>query len=265
MMNTKLFFSAIFIFSIFFCNAQLDDKFYQPSKEMKPLEFTNSESIAFPVENDTITAVFLKPEIKNPKKTIFFFHGANGNVTTYQYITKPLVENGFQVVMIDFRGYGKSTGKPTHLNVAADGQKIFDFLMTKSEIKNTKIYFYGASLGSQIATHLARNNKEKISGLIIDSGMSSFTDVAALFAPQYKDFIAQMLKDVYAAKEDIKFTEGLPKLFIYSKKDSTIPFLQGEEVFKNAAEPKIFLENTAEHIQGLKDEPKEILKAILSL
>ena len=90
-------------------------------------------------------------------------------------------------------------------------------------------------------------------------------DVAALFAPQYKDFIAQMLKDVYAAKEDIKFTEGVPKLFIYSKKDSTIPFSQGEEIFKNAAEPKVFLENSAEHIQGLKDEPREILKAINSL
>jgi alpha-beta hydrolase superfamily lysophospholipase len=243
----------------------MDDKFYQPSKDMKPLEFTNSESISFPVETDTITAVFLKPETKAPKKTIFFFHGANGNVTTYQYITKPLVESGFQVVMVDFRGYGKSTGTPTHLNVASDGQKIFDFLANKPEIKNTKIYIYGASLGSQIATHLARNNKDKISGLIIDGGMSSFVDIAAVHAPQYKDFIAQMLKDVYAAKEDIKFTEGLPKLFIYSKKDSTIPFSHGEEMYKNASEPKIFLENTAEHIQGLKDEPKEILRVINKL
>ena len=128
-MNAKLLFSAIFIFSTFFCNAQMDDKFYQPSKEMKPLEFSNPEFISLPVENDTITAVFLKPKMKNPKKTIFFFHGANGNVSTYQYITKPLVENGFQVVMVDFRGYGKSTGIPTHQNVASDGQKIFDFLM----------------------------------------------------------------------------------------------------------------------------------------
>ena len=264
-MNAKLLFSAIFIFSTFFCNAQMDDKFYQPSKEMKPLEFSNPEFISLPVENDTITAVFLKPKMKNPKKTIFFFHGANGNVSTYQYITKPLVEDGFQVVMVDFRGYGKSTGKPTHLNVASDGQQFFDFLMNKSEIKNTKVYIYGASLGSQVATHLARTNKDKISGLIIDGGMSSFADVAAVYAPQYKDFINQMLKDVYSAKEDVKFTEGLPKLFIYSKNDSTIPFSHGDEVYKNASEPKIFLENTAEHIQGLKDEPTEILKAFSNL
>lgn len=79
-----------------------------------------------------------------------------GNVTTYQYITKPLVDAGFQVVMIDFRGYGKSTGKPTHLNVAADGQMLFDKFINRPDIKNTKVYIYGASLGSQIATHLAK-------------------------------------------------------------------------------------------------------------
>lgn len=259
------FLSALFLFILSFTNAQIDDKFYQPSKELKPLEFSNSEFISFPVENETITAYFLKTKIAKPKATILFFHGAAGNVTTYQYITKPLVDDGFQVVMIDFRGYGKSTGTPTHQNVATDGQKIFDFLLSKPEIKNTKIYIYGASLGSQISTHLARNNKDKISGLIIDGGMSSFADVAAVFAPQYKDYINQMLKDVYAAKEDIKFTEGLPKLFIYSKNDSIIPFSHGEEIYKNAAEPKQFLENKSEHIQGLKDEPKEILEAINNL
>lgn len=264
-MKTKFLFSLIFLFTIFFSKAQMDDKFYQPSKEMKPLEFSNPEFIAFPVESDTITAVFLAPKAKAKKKTILFFHGANGNISTYQYITKPLVDDGFQVVMIDFRGYGKSTGKPTHLNVASDGQKITDFLLSKPEIQNTKVYIYGASLGSQIATHLARANKDKISGLIIDSGMSSFADIAIKFAPQFKDFINQMMQNVYGAKEDVKYTEGLPKLFIYSKNDSTIPFSHGEEVYKNAAEPKQFLEFKAEHIQGLKEEPKEILKAINDL
>ena len=76
------------------------------------------------------------------------------------------MDAGFQVVMIDFRGYGKSTGKPTHLNVAADGQMLFDQFINRPDIKNTKVYIYGASLGSQIATHLAKDNVDKISGLI---------------------------------------------------------------------------------------------------
>lgn len=129
-----------------------------------------------------------------------------GNVTTYQYITKPLVDAGFQVVMIDFRGYGKSTGKPTHLNVAADGQMLFDKFINRPDIKNTKVYIYGASLGSQIATHLAKNNVDKISGLILDSPMASFTDIASFYAPQYKDMILKGMVSPYSAKEDIKRT-----------------------------------------------------------
>ncbi len=243
----------------------MDDKFYQPKKEMKTLEFKNIENISLPVESDTITAVVLKPESKSIKKTIIFFHGAGGNMSTYQYITKPLVENGFQVVMVDVRGYGKSTGKPTHLNVAEDGQKMFDYLLTTKDIQNTKIYLYGASLGSQVSTHLAKDNQAKISGLILDGGMSSFTDIAIRFKPEMKDIIEKYVTSPYSAKEDVKSLNGLPKLFIYSKGDSTVPFEHGQVIYNNAPEPKQFLEFSGEHIQAMVVDKDRILKAINSL
>ena len=264
-MKTSVFFSLFLISLSIFSKAQMDDKFYQPSKEMKTLEFKNIENLSLPVENDTITAVILKPESKSIKKSIIFFHGANGNVSTYQYITKPLVENGFQIVMIDMRGYGKSTGKPTHLNVASDGQKMFDYLIARQDIKNTKIYIYGASLGSQIATHLAKDNQAKISGLIIDGGMSSFTDIAIQFSPQYKEVIEKFLVSPYSAKEDVKALTDVPKLFIYSKGDSTVPFSQGELIYANAPEPKQFIEFSGEHIQAMVVDKNRIVTAIEKL
>lgn len=243
----------------------MDDKFYQPKKEMKPLEFKNIEKISLPVESDTITAVVLKPESKSIKKTIVFFHGAAGNISTYQYITKPLVEDGFQVVMVDVRGYGKSTGKPTHLNVAEDGQKIFNYLLTRKDIQNTKIYLYGASLGSQIATHLAKENQAKISGLILDGGMASFTDIAIHFSPQYKEIIEKILVSPYSAKEDVKALNNVPKLFIYSKGDSTVPFEQGQLIYANAPEPKQFIEYSGEHLQAMVVDKDPVIKAIEKL
>jgi len=243
----------------------MDDKFYQPSKEMKPLEFKKIENISLPIENDTITAIVLKPESKSIKKTILFFHGANGNVSTYQYITKPLVECGFQVVMIDLRGYGKSTGTPKHLNVAADAQKMFDYLIARQDIKNTKIYIYGASLGSQVATHLAKDNQTKISGLILDGGMSSFTDIAIHYSPQYKEIIEKFLVSPYSAKEDIKALNNVPKIFIYSKGDSTVPFEQGKLIYENATEPKQFIEYSGEHLQAMVVERGPVIKAIEKL
>lgn len=243
----------------------MDDKFYQPKKEMKTLEFKNIENISLPVESDTITAVVLKPESKSIKKTIIFFHGAGGNMSTYQYITKPLVENGFQVVMVDVRGYGKSTGKPTHLNVAEDGQKMFDYLLTRKDIQNTKIYLYGASLGSQVSTHLAKDNQAKISGLILDGGMSSFTDIAIRFKPEMKDIIEKYVTSPYSAKEDVKSLNGLPKLFLYSKGDSTVPFEHGQTIYNNAPEPKQFIEFSGEHLEAMVVDQEKIVKAIEQL
>lgn len=258
-------FSLLFLFIAVFSKAQMDDKFYQPSKEMKPFEFKTPEQVSFSVDKDTITAFITKPKITNPKKTIFYFHGAAGNVTTYQFMTKPLVDAGYQVVMIDFRGYGLSTGKPSHKNVAEDGQKFFDELMKRSEIKNTKVYLYGASLGTQIAAHLAKDNVAKISGLILDCPMASFTDIAAHFAPQYKDFIFQSMVSPYAAKEDVKALGKLPVLIIHGGDDKTVPLEQGKLVFDNTSGAKVFIQSKGDHLQGLVNNKEEILKAIEKL
>ena len=257
--------SLLFLFIIGFSNAQMDSKFYQPSKEMKPFEMKISETIAFPVEKDTITAYIAKPINKKIQKTIVFFHGANGNVTTYQKITKPLVEAGYQVVMVDVRGYGKSTGIPTHLDVQTDAQTLFDALIQRDDIKNTKKYIYGASLGTQIAANLAKNNVTKISGLILDSPMASFTDIAMAYAPGYKDMIKQMLVSPYSAKTDLKDLNTLPKLIIRSDKDESFFFEQGKVVFDNASEPKKMLEVSGGHIGGMTSDKQEVLKAINAL
>lgn len=207
----------------------------------------------------------MRPEAKANHKTIIFFHGAAGNISTYQYIAKPLVENGFQVVMVDVRGYGQSTGKPTHLNVAQDAQKMFDELHARKDIRPTKIYIYGASLGTQVATHLAKDNLDKIAGLILDSGMSSFPDIAMHMKPEHKEIIEKYVISPYSAKEDIKALKGLPKLFIYSKGDTTVPFEQGQLIYDNAPQPKEFLEFSGEHIQAMVVERDKVLNAIQRL
>ncbi|SFN49880.1 hypothetical protein SAMN05421741_10684 [Paenimyroides ummariense] len=189
--------------SFYVTTAQSDENFYQPTKELKPIEFSNTEEITIPVANDTITAILLKPKSK-PKATILFFHGTGGNVSTYQFMVAPLVEDQFQVVMVDFRGYGKSTGKPTHLNIAEDGQIFFDFMLKRKDIIDIPVILYGASMGSQIATLLAKNNQNQIKAFILDGALSSFTDIAAFYAPQYKEMIEKSYVSPYSAKENIK-------------------------------------------------------------
>jgi pimeloyl-ACP methyl ester carboxylesterase len=260
-MRTKILFLILFAVKITFVNAQMDDKFYFPTKDLKPIEWKNYEELKFPVEKDTISALILKP-IEKPKATIFFFHGNGGNITYYLPITLRFVKNGFLVVMVDFRGYGKSTGIPTHKNIAEDGQAIFNKFLKMKEIKKTKKIIYGISIGTQIATLLAKNNQSKIAGLVFEGGMSSFGDIAAYNAPQYKDYLEKNYISPYSAKEDIKALNKISKLIIYSKEDKTVPFIQTQFVYNIAPEPKQFLEFKGEHMQGMRMENVKIIEEI---
>ncbi|HAF29924.1 MAG TPA: alpha/beta hydrolase [Bacteroidales bacterium] len=246
-------------------SAQFDDRFYFPSKEWNQIENVDFEEFNFKTENDTLNTILFKPK-SEPKATILFYHGAGGNISTYTFITNQLVKAGFQVFAVDFRGYGKSTGKPTHLNIANDAQIIFNEIIQKDEFKNIPIIIYGASMGTQIATKIAKDNQGKISGLILDGTISSFTDMALLSAPEeQKAMIAQYVTSPYSAKNDIKEINNLPKLFIHSKEDSSVPFAQGETVYKNATEPKELWIYEGKHLESAIKFTEILIQKINSL
>ena len=259
---------VIFITILLFSNntsAQMDDKFYFPSKIMQPIESVTYEQVFLSIDTVQLSGIFLTPTHK-PKATILFLHGDSGNVSHYLFMVTPLVNAGYQVFMIDFRGYGKSTGTPTHLNIATDGQFVFNYLLQRKDVKNTKLIIYGASIGTQEAVHLAKNNQTKIAALILDGTMSSFTDIAVNHSPKnVEDTIRKYLISPYSAREDIKSIKHVPKLFIHSKQDEQIPFEEGEWVYKNALPPKAFFEYNGKHLQAMRINPAGVLKAINKL
>lgn len=164
--------------------------------------------------------------------------------------------------MVDFRGYGKFTGIPTHKNIAEDGKIIFDKYSKMKEIKKLPIIIYGLSIGTQITTHIAKENQNKINGLILEGGISSFGDIAGFYTPQYKDFLEKSFVNPYSSKEDIKGINKIPKLIIHSVEDTEVPIEQAKVVFSNAGELKEFMEIKGEHMQGTKLESLKIIEKI---
>jgi alpha-beta hydrolase superfamily lysophospholipase len=225
----------------------------------------NYVELFFKIESDSIHAIILKPEIK-PIASILFYHGAGGNISSYTNITKLLVKNGYQVFMIDFRGYGKSTGTPTHKNIANDAQLVFDRIIEREEFKVLPIIIYGTSMGTQIAVKIAKDNQSKVNALILDGTISSFTDMALLTAPdEQKPMIAQYVTSPYAAKIDIKEIKDMPKLFIHSKEDRAVPFEQGETVYLNALEPKELWIYNGDHLESSAIYPEIFIQKINNL
>lgn len=255
---------ALVLFVAFSASAQMDDKFYFPSKNMAPLGDLKFEEVSLPADTAQLTGIFLKPT-KKPKATILFFHGAGGNVTSYTFMTRPLVEVGYQVMMIDFRGYGKSTGTPTHLNIAKDGQAVLNYLLQRKDVKGTKVILYGASMGSQIAVKLAKENESKIAALVLDGTISSFTDIALHHAPAEHHPMIKQLPSPYAAKDDIKAVRKIPVLFIHSKEDREVPYTHTETVYNNAGGKKTLLVYEGKHLEAMKSDAPKVINAINQL
>lgn len=264
-MKKMILISLISLVTISACFAQFDERFYFPSKEWQSIENVDFTEMNFYVDKDTINTVLFKSKTRT-KATIIYYHGTGGNLSLNTYVAKLLINEGFQVFMIDFRGYGKSTGKPTHLNIASDAQIVFDKVMGKDEFKNYPVIVYGASMGTQIATKITRDNQDKVSALILDGTISSFTDLALLSAPvEQKEIILTYVTSPYSAIEDIKHIESIPKLFIHSKEDETVPFSQAEAVYSNAQEPKDFWEYEGKHLGSIVLDKDLFVQKINSL
>ena len=197
------------------------------------------------------------------KYTFLLCHGNAGNVS--HRIDKILLfrEVEVNVFIFDYRGYGKSQGKPSERGIYVDVKAAYDYLVNSRNINPDHIIVHGTSLGCAAAIDLA--SKEKIAGLIAEGGFSGSRDVARRVYPFIPSFVfSNILNSMPKVK---KITA--PKLFIHSKNDEIIPFALGKKLFDAAPEPKklveifgghntAFLDSQAVYVLAVKDFLKEL-------
>lgn len=194
--------------------------------------------------------------IKHPqaKSTLLYFHGNAGNISHRLEKIHMLHELGLNIFIMDYRGYGKSEGKPTESGIYQDATAAYDYLLKRKDVDPSKIIDYGDSLGGVVAVDLA--TKRTPNCLIIDSSFSSAADIANVIFPFVPSFI---LKSKMDAASKVK-TITIPKLFIHSINDEIIPFRLGEKLFLSAAAPKEFLKITGGHNTSHIDSRKVFLQ-----
>jgi len=251
----------ILIGTLYNSDAQFDERFYFPRKDVVYPDSINIKEFPLFVESDTIFIQRIKPLVPTKNFTILYFHGSGGNSSNYISLILPLIQNGYEIYMVDFRGYGHSSGKPTHLNIEKDAQIILDTIMKRSI---DPIILYGASIGTQIATKLAAENESKIYSLILDCPMSSFTDIAVHSTPEpSRAIVQQIVTSPYSAKEDIRKIKKLPILILHGANDKSIPFEQGKTVFDNAISiNKKWWVYEGDHLEAPRPFTEEYLKQI---
>lgn len=164
------------------------------------------------------------------KGLIIYFHGNAGNLDRWGQVVYPYVDLGYDVVIVDYRGYGKSTGKRTEVNLFSDAQAIYDYC--KKIIPEERITIFGRSLGTAMATHLAGNNHPH--KLILETPFYSLQSLAQNVVPIYPSGL--LLRFPFKSNEYIQKV-NCPIYIFHGTEDEVVPYGQAEKLFKVVKEP----------------------------
>lgn len=158
--------------------------------------------------------------------TVLMFHGNAGNVGHRLPIGKVLSESlGCDVFMLEYRGYGLSTGTPDEGGLAVDAQTALDFIRKSPELGDTKILIYGQSLGGAVAIKLVADNQKEgdIAGVILENTFTSIRQLIPTAFPPAK-YIARLCHQLWASDETLPtITADIPMLFMSGLKDEIVP------------------------------------------
>ncbi len=226
----------------------LQPKFlYQPTRELNynpsdiDLEY---EDITFSSQDGVRLNGWYVPA-ENAFYTVLFCHGNGGNISHRLDTLNILNELGLNSFVFDYRGYGKSRGKPTEQGTYLDAHAAYLWLTEVRNIPPEKIIIFGRSLGGSIASHLAAKVDE--AGLLLESTFTSFVDMGKKFYP----YMPVTLFAAFAYRTiDYVNKANCPVLVIHSRTDELVPFEFSLRLYDAAKEPKNFIEIEGSHNDG---------------
>lgn len=164
--------------------------------------------------------------------TVLFLHGNGGNISHRLDKLAVLHGLGASVLMIDYRGYGRSDGSPDEAGLYRDADAAYDELLRRGRSADS-IVLYGESLGGTVATELAA--RRPVAALVLESTPTSILEVARHHYPILP--VSLFLAARYDALSRIARVNA-PILLLHSREDEIVPFTMAEEMLLAAPEPK---------------------------
>jgi len=168
--------------------------------------------------------------------TLLYLHGNDKNVSNVEDISHAnwLHKMGYNLLMIDYRGYGKSTGgEPSEAKVYEDAEAAWGYLAKRAGAQQ-RIFIFGHSLGGAIAVELAIHHPEA-AGLIVEATFTSMTDMGKrLYNFMPVDWLLNQRFDLLDKVDKLK----IPVLYIHGTMDTLVPYGMSEQLFEKSPQPK---------------------------
>ena len=171
--------------------------------------------------------------------TLLWHHGNGGNIG-YRLPDIDLFhrELGVNILIYDYRGYGRSAGTPSEEGLYRDAEAALRHLQSRDDVDPAKIVYFGRSLGVAIATELATRHRPY--GLILESGFPSIAYMSEIVRPWLPAcFVHRIISARYDSAGKIGSLD-VPVLIVHGDADETVPIRAGQALFDAATEPKSF-------------------------
>ncbi len=181
----------------------------------------------------------------NSRGVLLFFHGNAGNISHRLESIRIFHELGLDTLIIDYRGYGQSTGETSEQGTYLDAQAAWDYLVNNRGIPADRIIVFGRSLGGAIGAWLGTQHTP--AAVIIESSFSSGVDMARRLYPFLP---ARLITRLQYPVEDYAGRLKCPVLVIHSRQDEIIPFAMGQAIYAAAKGHKKFLALRGDHNNG---------------
>ena len=179
---------------------------------------------------------FVRAGADAPAATVIYFHGNGGNISYIGWLVRELSARGFDVLLFDYKGYGRSEGETTdEQSVYEDADAAYGYVVGERGVAPDTVILYGQSLGTAAAVDLA--SRKPCAALVLESGLSSAADMGARILPFVPRFVFRYTRNQLDSARKLAGVSR-PVLVAHGDRDATIPVEQGRALFEAAREPK---------------------------
>lgn len=186
------------------------------------------EELIIPTEDgEKLSAFYIRSPRghKNSKTTMLMFHGNAGNIGHRLPIARAIINTiGCNVFMLEYRGYGISSGEPDEHGLNVDAETALKYLRKRAETSTHKLIVYGQSLGGAVGVRLVAKHQDEgdIAGLILENTFLSMRKLIPSVIPPAK-YLAYLCHQVWPSESRIATIHDIPVLFLSGLKDEIVP------------------------------------------
>lgn len=198
-------------------------------------------------------------QAQRPRGVVCFFHGNAENISTHIVNVAWLPEAGYDVLLVDYRGYGASQGKATFPEVFDDVRAGLDWCLARGHEAGVPVFALGQSLGAALLLEAVAADpyRDELAAVVADSGFSSYRRIARdavsgswlLWSLQYP--LSWLVTGQHAPEQAVRRLEGLPLLVMHSQDDEVVPYAHGLRIFAAAGTSRCFLATRGPHNAAL--------------